>query len=145
LSTLTKVLIVLLTVFSIFLCGIVVTYVANAENYKQQYDQTYTQLRSARENERNAQRQLKEKIAETDEQIATLKEQINSFTIRSEELQAEIDNSERQKLSLEQRLDSMAAAVKAANQTASLQTQLFENAKRSWKEPGPNKSSRKMS
>ncbi len=129
-STLTKVLIVLLTVFSIFLCGIVVTYVANAENYKQQYDQTYTQLRSARENERNAQRQLKEKIAETDEQTATLKEQINSFTIRNEELQAEIDNSERQKLSLEQRLDSMAAAVNAANQTASLQTQLFENAQK---------------
>jgi len=130
LSTLTKVLIVLLTVFSIFLCGIVVTYVANAENYKKQYEQTYTQLSSARENERNAQKQLKEKITEADEQIATLKEQINSLSIRNEKLQAEIDNSERQKLSLEQRLDSMAAAVKAANQTASLQTQLFENAQK---------------
>ncbi len=129
-STLTKVLIVLLTVFSIFLCGIVVTYVANAENYKKQYEQTYTQLSSARENERNAQKQLKEKITEADEQIATLKEQINSLSIRNEKLQAEIDNSERQKLSLEQRLDSMAAAVKAANQTASLQTQLFENAQK---------------
>jgi peptidoglycan hydrolase CwlO-like protein len=130
LSTLTKVLIVLLTVFSIFLCGIVVTYVANAENYKKQYEQTYTQLRSAREYERNAQRQLKEKIAETDEQIAALKERINSLTISNEELQAELDNSERQKASLEQRLDSMAASVKAANQTASLQTQLFENAQK---------------
>jgi len=38
LSTLTKVLIVLLTISSIFLCGIVVTYVANAENYKDMWD-----------------------------------------------------------------------------------------------------------
>lgn len=37
-STLTKVLIVLLTISSIFLCGIVVTYVANAENYKDMWD-----------------------------------------------------------------------------------------------------------
>jgi peptidoglycan hydrolase CwlO-like protein len=130
LSTLTKVLIVLLTVFSIFLCGIVVTYVANAENYKQKYDQTNSLLRSAKENERNAQRQLKEKIAETDEVITTLKEQINKLTIRNNELQEEISNSERQRASLEQRLDGMAATVNAANQTAGLQTQLFENAQK---------------
>ena len=37
-STLTKVLIVLLTVFSLFLCGIVVTYVANAENQRKAAD-----------------------------------------------------------------------------------------------------------
>ncbi len=37
-STLTKVLIVLLTVASIFLCGIVVTYVASADNYKEMYE-----------------------------------------------------------------------------------------------------------
>ena len=36
-STLTKILIVLLTISSIFLCGIVVTYVANAENYRKNY------------------------------------------------------------------------------------------------------------
>ena len=37
-STLTKVLIILQTVFSILLCGIVATYVANASDYKQKYD-----------------------------------------------------------------------------------------------------------
>ena len=36
-SPLTKILIVLLTLSSIFLCGIVVTYVGNADNYKEQY------------------------------------------------------------------------------------------------------------
>ena len=37
-STLTKVLIVLLTVASIFLCGVVVTYVASANNYKEMWE-----------------------------------------------------------------------------------------------------------
>ena len=37
-STLTKVLIVLLTVSSILLCGIVATYVASANNYKEMYE-----------------------------------------------------------------------------------------------------------
>ena len=35
-SKLTKILIVLLTISSIFLCGIVVTYVANADDYRQE-------------------------------------------------------------------------------------------------------------
>ena len=47
-STLTKVLIVLLTVFSIFLCGIVVTYVANADNQKKIAQDATRDLRAAR-------------------------------------------------------------------------------------------------
>ena len=39
LSTLTKVLVVLVSLISIFLCGIVVTYVANSSNYKELYTQ----------------------------------------------------------------------------------------------------------
>ena len=46
-STLTKVLIVLLTVFSIFLCGIVVTYVANADNQSEIASRYRQQLNSA--------------------------------------------------------------------------------------------------
>lgn len=51
-STLTKILIVLLTLSSIFLCGIVVTYVANAEDYKQKNRFLMTSLSAAKENER---------------------------------------------------------------------------------------------
>ena len=36
-STLTKILIVLLTVSSVFLCGVMVVYVATTNNYKQKY------------------------------------------------------------------------------------------------------------
>ncbi|MBN1973622.1 MAG: hypothetical protein JW787_08275 [Sedimentisphaerales bacterium] len=45
-STLTKILIVLLTLSSIFFCGIVVTYVGNAANYKKAYDERRSTISS---------------------------------------------------------------------------------------------------
>jgi len=54
LSTLTKILIVLLTISSIFLCGIVVTYVANAENYRKKYLDQKKEYDAAVENEKQA-------------------------------------------------------------------------------------------
>ena len=85
-STLTKVLIVLLTIASIFLCGIVVTYVANADDYKQKYDNQLSSYQAAKENEDNAKTQLNNTIEEKDrdteklgEQIASLEEQINKL------------------------------------------------------------------
>jgi len=54
LSTLTKILIVLLTISSIFLCGIVVTYVANAENYRKKYLDQKREYDAAVENEKQA-------------------------------------------------------------------------------------------
>jgi hypothetical protein len=54
LSTLTKVLIVLLTVFSLFLSGIVVTYVANADNYRKKESNTMQQLNAAKQTQNNA-------------------------------------------------------------------------------------------
>ena len=53
-STLTKVLIVLLTISSIFLCGIVVTYVANADNYRQMYNKLKVEYDAAVKNEEQA-------------------------------------------------------------------------------------------
>jgi len=54
LSTLTKVLIVLLTLSSIFLCGIVVTYVDNADNYRQMYNKLKVEYDAAVDNKEQA-------------------------------------------------------------------------------------------
>jgi len=62
LSTLTKILIVLLTLSSLFLCGIVVTYVANADNYREKY----TNIRSDRD---SLDKKLKAKTKEANEYI----------------------------------------------------------------------------
>jgi len=58
LSTLTKILIVLLTVSSLFLCGIIVTYVANAEDYKKEASSLRRQRDTAKQSEKTAEEQL---------------------------------------------------------------------------------------
>ena len=82
-STLTKVLIVLQTVFSVFLCGIVITYVANADNFKEKYNTANRSLQSARQVADQAKqdhdefkKQKEAEFAEAGKQIQALKDQI---------------------------------------------------------------------
>ena len=110
-STLTKVLIVLLTIASIFLCGIVVTYVANAVDYKQKYDNQLNDYQAAVKSKENANKQLNntvdEKKIETDklgEQIASLENDINK-------LKSDLANAERDKDDATQKVNSWAAIV----------------------------------
>jgi cell division protein FtsL len=99
LSTLTKVLIVLLTVASILLCGIVVTYVAGSVNYKQRYDDLNTRFSSAKKSEENANTQFNDLKSKTDaeklelnKQLAALQEQING--LRADLKKTEIDRDD---------------------------------------------------
>jgi hypothetical protein len=128
LSTLTKVLIVLLTVFSIFLCGIVVTYVANADNYRQTADDYRGRYDRARATERQALDDLEEQKAEAEGQRAELAKQINQLGIQITDLNAQIDTIKRENTQLVQKLADMAAVVETANAAAQQQTQLFEKA-----------------
>lgn len=132
-STLTKILIVLLTVCSIFLCGLVATYVANAENFRQKYDQAYTDLRAAQEKERSADKQLREKIEETDRDKAKLNEQIASLKIQIGQTQAELDQVTRNRNELLERVNSFAAEVQAFNKTNQDQGTLLDRTITNWK------------
>lgn len=126
-STLTKILIVLLTVSSIFLCGLVATYVANAENFRQKYDQAYTELRAAQEKERSANKQLREKIEQTDQEKAKLNEEVASHKIKVGELEAELDKVKRTRDELLARVDSFAAIIEGFTKTNDQQGQLLKN------------------
>jgi len=95
LSTLTKVLIVLLTIASIFLCGIVVTYVSNAENYRQMYNKLKADKDAAVENEKNAKKQLNLAIEEADKREQLLKENINALTIQVGQLNTKLTEAQR--------------------------------------------------
>lgn len=75
-STLTKVLIVLLSVASIFLCGIVATYVANADNFKALYDTASSQLRTAKADVRAANEEGRKLKDNTQQDKATLQAEI---------------------------------------------------------------------
>lgn len=127
-STLTKVLIVLLTVASIFLCGIVLTFVVGAVQYKQKSDDLTRRYQAAKEAENNANTQFNELKNKTDEeklalgkQMAALQEQINS--LRADLKQTEIDRDDARR-----REDSWEAASKDFAKTVEVNNQLRSEA-----------------
>jgi hypothetical protein len=90
LSTLTKVLIVLLTISAIFLCGIVVTYVSNAQNYKQKHDSLRNQYQAAVRNKENADKQLNKAMAEANEKEQKLKQSESDLRIQIQQLETQL-------------------------------------------------------
>ena len=94
-STLTKVLIVLLTVFSLFLCGIVVTYVGQADNYRERYQTTDQQLRASRQRQQSAIDSETKQKAESEALKAELGKQIADLTALKTSLEGEIDRLKR--------------------------------------------------
>lgn len=126
-SLLTKILIVLLTLASIFLCGIVVTYVGNADDYKQQSETLRRQMQAAKQKEQNAIEREKETIAKSQQLEDKLNREINSLKVKFEQLESDLKNAEREKAALLQKVNSMASVVESTSQTAKQQTQLLEN------------------
>lgn len=105
-STLTKILIILLTISSLFLCGYVVQYVSSVDKYKVKFEEKQRQL-SAKEkeivglnenlkNEKNTRYQLEDS---KNKQIAALTKQINEF-------QDEIDTLKQEKADLLAKVES---------------------------------------
>jgi len=123
LSTLTKVLIVLLTVFSIFLCGIVVTYVANAENQRERADGLNRQLQSAKQTQRKAENDLTQANNEHQNARRDLEAQMNQLRVAMSDLQANLDAVKRENAQLVQQVTDMGAAVEQANALQASQLQ----------------------
>lgn len=94
-STLTKVLIVLLTISSIFLCGIVVTYVANADNFREKYNTQRTKYQASVRNEESAKKQLNLAIEEAGRREQKLKDDNNALNIQIGQLKTERDEAKR--------------------------------------------------
>ena len=94
-STLTKVLIVLLTIASIFLCGIVVTYVSNANNYRQMYNDLRDDKLAAEEKAKQAENASEEAINAKNALERKLNDEINALNIKVKTLDTELANAER--------------------------------------------------
>jgi len=127
LSTLTKVLIVLLTISSIFLCGIVVTYVANADNYMQKYNKLKADRDSLNEKVKSITKQLNDKISETTQQKETLRGQITSLNAKVDGLETDLASAEREKADLLQRVDSMTSITSDFSKTTGEQGKLLKD------------------
>jgi len=128
LSTLTKVLIVLLTFASIVLCSVVVTYVANAENYKQKYDNLYNSYQAARKNEDNAKTQLNNTIEEKNRDTEKLKEQIASLEGQIDKLKNDLANAERERDDANRKVNNWAAIVMDFSKTIENNEKLVKDA-----------------
>jgi cell shape-determining protein MreC len=127
LSTLTKILIVLLTLSSIFLCGIVVTYVANADNYRQKYDNLKTDKDSLSKKVEDLTKQINENIEQKKQMENKLNSEISSLKAENGELQTNLDNAEREKATLLQKVNSWTSITKDFYETTDKQGQLLKN------------------
>ena len=122
-SNLTKILIVLLTISAIFLCGIVVTYVANADNFKQKYDNQHKEVGALEAKVDSLTNQLNEKVQQKDELEKTLNDKIASMKTQADEVQAKLNTAEREKAELVERTNNFASVTKAFSETSEKQTQ----------------------
>jgi len=127
LSTLTKILIVLLTLSSIFLCGIVVTYVANADNFKEQNEVLRTKLYATSENEKSSKKQLKENIAKSQRLESKLKNEIASLNIKFSKVENDLKDAEREKATLLAKVESWVSITENLTKTTDDQGQLLKN------------------
>ena len=127
-STLTKVLIVLLTIASIFLCGIVVTYVASADNFRDKYDTASRQLRTARQNEEAATGQFNELKKRTDEEKLKLSGDIGALQQQVVALKANLTKIEIERDTALRKEGNWASITKDLTATNDNQRQLLENA-----------------
>ena len=131
-STLTKVLIVLLTLASIFLCGIVVTYVANAVDYKEKYESQNSRYQSAIQRADNAESNFNRLKEETDQanlglnnRLAALEQRISSLNADLKKAQTERDLARRLKDGRDEEVAAFAKTVEVNNQLrATAETEL---------------------
>jgi len=128
LSNLTKILIVLLTISVIFLCGIVVTYVANADNYKQKYASLNSERDSLEKEKESLDNQLKEKIQQKDDLEKSLNGQLATLKTSAADLQAKINAVERERAELLERVNGWASITKDFQATTEKQIQLLTTA-----------------
>jgi len=125
LSTLTKVLIVLLTVFSLVASTIVVTFVANQENSRQRADKNKRDLDAAEKVRDNAQREQVDAKKAADVLVAKLEDEKNRLTRDLQAVREELDGLKRTKNALDTEHAGMMAAVQTATTGEQQQRALF--------------------
>lgn len=126
-STLTKILILLLTVSSFILCGIVVTYVGTADNYRQKYDDLKADRDSLSKKVKSLNKQVNEKIDQSKQLEDKLNSEVTALRVEIGELQGQLKDAEREKASLLQKVNSWASIVEDFSQTNDKQGQLLKN------------------
>lgn len=127
-STLTKVLIVLQTVFTIFLCGIIVTYVGNASNFKEQYESARSQATQARSKQNSIEEQWDQYKADQDKALEDAKAAIAQLQTQITGLETELASAKTHENSLVQQVTGMAAKMESAITSTDKQRAMYAKA-----------------
>jgi len=118
----------LLTIASIFLCGIVVTYVASAVDYKEKYDGLRSGYEAAKRNEDNANKQFNDLKAKTDEEKLALGEKAGALQKQISDLEAKLKLAEIARDDAQRKADGWEAVVKDFSKTIETNDKLRNDA-----------------
>jgi len=127
LSTLTKILIVLLTISTIALCAVVVTYVANADNFREKEQDAAGKLRTESQKLKDLQQQFNQQNTRYQQTEDRLNGKIASLQAEVETLQANLANAEREKAALLQKVNDWTSITKDFYETNDKQGQLLQD------------------
>jgi hypothetical protein len=127
LSPLTKILIVLLTIASIFLCGIVVTYVANADNFRQKYNDMKRAADAAEARKQSAEAELNEKKAEFQRIQDKLSSDLTTLQSEITQLRNNLGTAESDNALLVRKLENWTAVLNDFRETNQNQQKLLED------------------
>lgn len=119
LSTLTKILVVLLSLFSIFLCGMMVSYVGSANNYRKLYKEEQTARDAAQSDAIKKADLYKEQVAKTKELEDRLRLEINALQERNNQMAANLQKTERLSQEYQARADSWKGVMTGFEQSVS--------------------------
>ena len=110
-----------------FLCASVVTYVVNADNYKQKFEDTRSQLDTAKADARNKTKQLKENQEKNLRLEKKLKDSISELNIHVTKLETDLKKAQREKAEFEQKVNSWTSITKEFYETTDKQGELLKN------------------
>jgi len=120
-------LIVLLTVGSIFLCGIVATYVANAQDWKDKYDKRNNEVQTARADATKANEDFNKLKDDTDRLKTQLNATVADLQSKLSDLEAKLNQSERERSELLTKVNGWTSVVQDFQQTNDKQLSLLSN------------------
>ncbi len=116
-SFFTKVLVVLMSLFSIFLCGAVVTYVGSVNNYRAMFDEQKSLNDSLVAENTSLQRRFNEKTALMKELEVKLNDRIQLLEDEKSKLDVELKNARRLSLDYQGRVNSWAGVLTSFEKT----------------------------
>ncbi|MHC4637211.1 MAG: hypothetical protein ACYTBP_12745 [Planctomycetota bacterium] len=126
-SNVTKILIILLTVASIFLCATVVTYVSLAGNYKEKYEKSENDRKALVRVKQDALRDFEAKSQKFKAAEDALNMRLTKLTNEISALKVDLDNAKRQNENLSREASSWKAIVADFGKTTDENSSLLKN------------------